>query len=339
MYRACIFCWSALGANESIEHFPVGRSLAFDAAKGRLWAVCPRCARWNLAPLHERWEAVEEAERRFRDTRARVQSENVGLTKLRDGTRLIRIGHALPGELAVWRYGKIMGRRRAAYAAVVGVAVIAPAATMTLMAGFAGVAASILFLLTQRRELAAQWGPRLESRSLLPYSGLDVDAFDFRVARLAFTFDGQVGLELGVPEGEVPPGLGSWRDGVLVLNAENARTVLRRGMMELNGAGAGRDRVQAAVNLLAASGSAEMYLRRGAADRMPVDDRSADRWVRGTRRLALEMAVHDELERQALCGELAALEAAWRQAEEIADIADWLPDDPPPEPPRLNAAS
>jgi hypothetical protein len=41
------------------------------------------------------------------------------------------------------------------------------------------------------------------------------------------------------------------------------------------------------------------------------------------------MALHEESERQALEGELAALEAAWREAEEIAHIADYLPDDPP----------
>lgn len=51
MYRTCIFCSGQLGANESIETFPVGRSIAFDGGKGRLWAVCPRCARWNLAPI------------------------------------------------------------------------------------------------------------------------------------------------------------------------------------------------------------------------------------------------------------------------------------------------
>jgi hypothetical protein len=39
-------------------------------------------------------------------------------------------------------------------------------------------------------------------------------------------------------------------------------------------------------------------------------------------RLALEMAAHDEQERRALEGELALLEAAWRDAEEIARIAD-----------------
>ena len=42
----------------------------------------------------------------------------------------------------------------------------------------------------------------------------------------------------------------------------------------------------------------------------------------GTERLALEMAVHEEHERRALEGELATLEAAWRDAEEIAQIAD-----------------
>jgi hypothetical protein len=39
-------------------------------------------------------------------------------------------------------------------------------------------------------------------------------------------------------------------------------------------------------------------------------------------RLALEMASHEETERRALEGELHLLEAAWRDAEEIAGIAD-----------------
>ncbi|MND09423.1 hypothetical protein D3C83_327310 [compost metagenome] len=38
--------------------------------------------RWNLAPIEERWEPVEEAEKRFRDARLRVHSENIGLAKL-----------------------------------------------------------------------------------------------------------------------------------------------------------------------------------------------------------------------------------------------------------------
>jgi hypothetical protein len=41
-------------------------------------------------------------------------------------------------------------------------------------------------------------------------------------------------------------------------------------------------------------------------------------------RVALEMAAHEESERRALDGELAELEAAWRDADEIATIADAL---------------
>jgi hypothetical protein len=41
-------------------------------------------------------------------------------------------------------------------------------------------------------------------------------------------------------------------------------------------------------------------------------------------RLALEMVAHEESERAALDDELSALEAAWRDAEEIAGIADEL---------------
>lgn len=57
---------------------------------------------------------------------------------------------------------------------------------------------------------------------------------------------------------------------------------------------------------------------------MPIATRSLPR----EELLALEMALHEESERRALDGELATLEAAWREAEEIASIADTLPNDP-----------
>ncbi len=52
-------------------------------------------------------------------------------------------------------------------------------------------------------------------------------------------------------------------------------------------------------------------------------ERSGDVMPKPTR-LALEMALHEEQERRALEGELAQLERAWREAEEIAAIADNL---------------
>src|SRR3712207_5627211 len=121
MYSHCIFCGSGLGANESIEHFPVGQKLAFDAEKGRLWVVCPTCAKWNLTPLEERWEAVEECERRFRGTSIRTSTENVGLAKLPDGTELVRIGRPLRPEFAAWRYGGEFAARQTR-AVILGVA-------------------------------------------------------------------------------------------------------------------------------------------------------------------------------------------------------------------------
>jgi hypothetical protein len=41
-------------------------------------------------------------------------------------------------------------------------------------------------------------------------------------------------------------------------------------------------------------------------------------------RLGLEMALHEDAERRAMEGELALLEMAWRDAEEVAAIADNL---------------
>lgn len=112
MYTTCMVCKKPLGSNEVVEEFPVGRRLAFDAAKGRLWVVCRSCERWNLSPLEERWEAVETCERLFRATRVRTSSENIGLAKHREGLELVRIGKPLRPEFAAWRYGNQFGRRR-----------------------------------------------------------------------------------------------------------------------------------------------------------------------------------------------------------------------------------
>src|SRR5206468_7102724 len=135
MYSTCLFCHASLGANESVEHFPIGRRLAFDATKGRLWVVCRKCERWNLTPLEERWEAIEDCERLFTSTKLRVSTDNVGLTRLRDGLELVRIGAPQRPEMAAWRYGDQFGRRRrkhlllsgAGVALVGGLVIVGPA--------------------------------------------------------------------------------------------------------------------------------------------------------------------------------------------------------------------
>ena len=98
VYSTCIFCNRSLGTNSTLASFPVGRRVAFDAAKGRLWVICRRCERWNLTPLDERWEAVEEAERLYHDTRRRVATS--GLDSRPHLQRLLRCACAslLPGR-------------------------------------------------------------------------------------------------------------------------------------------------------------------------------------------------------------------------------------------------
>jgi hypothetical protein len=331
MYRICIFCSAPLGSNESLERFPVGRSLAFDGEKGRLWAVCRRCARWNLAPIEERWEAIEEAERLFHDTRTRVQRENIGLARLRDGTRLVRVGQALPGELAAWRYGGMLRRRRGRFLAGAGVAVAGTAAIAgSLLTGVVG-AAAVLSAGAGAYSMAMRftrppphWFP---AGTLLPDRAVGVGMESLRASRLALTPSGEVSLEVPLHGNDLAAiSYESWRRGAFLLPPEAARTVLRRGMVRLNAAGAAGDLVQSAVNLLGVSGSAETFMRRAAERGTPLNDPALPGWQRGARRLAVEMAVHEELERDALRGELAMLEAMWREAEAIAAIADRLPD-------------
>jgi hypothetical protein len=362
MYRSCIFCSADLGSNDSLEQFPVGRSLAFDAEKGRLWAVCPRCARWNLAPLEERWEAIEAGERLFRDTRLRAQSENVGIAKLRDGTRLIRVGQALPGELAMWRYGEQIARRRRR-ALLYGAAVVAGGVGV-VAAG--AVVASVGFGSWATLYQGYHWAVRRASgKRTVGWVDTELPGRPQRVrirredaagAWLSAPDDG-AGIALNLPlsvEAPDPRRPTQTRRVPLIVRGADAQRVMARAMVHVNVDGADRRQVEGVLRVIEAAGSPQEYLmsvgrRRLALNgadprKTPRPDLSWDaRFEPETGpppnrlvSLALEMALHEETERRALDGELAMLEAMWREAEEIAAIADRLPDHlPPAEPPRV----
>src|SRR5207302_494825 len=59
MYRTCAFCNGKLDGDGGPSGLGVGRRLAFDEWRSRLWVICPKCSRWNLAPLEERLEQIE----------------------------------------------------------------------------------------------------------------------------------------------------------------------------------------------------------------------------------------------------------------------------------------
>jgi hypothetical protein len=57
------------------------------------------------------------------------------------------------------------------------------------------------------------------------------------------------------------------------------------------------------------------------------EERTPLHWLPDVDRLALEMAANEDAERRALKGELRQLEDAWREAEEVAAIADHILDE------------
>ena len=379
MYTRCIFCHHDLRANEAIEAFPVGRRLAIDAARGRLWVVCRRCERRNPTPFEERWEAIEQCERLFRDTLPRVSTANIGLARLREGLEPVRIGSPLRPEFAAWRYGDQFGRRRRR-AIVLGAGVVAVGTTAlvgNLAAGaVAGVGLPAFNLITQSLVLARRH--RLVARAPLEDGArLRVQTKHVVGARIVRDSEGE-GWSLQLPHSQ----------GNATLRGLNAADALGLIMPCINVHGGSKRQVDAAVLRLERAGDPVALLRGTAepdpgdsitlpvrpARRVPyfgplldmVDDmndlRAAvqEREVRGysrkmgkarlaanlaiadlfglrylgTRsalpglapdvRLALEMAVNEETERAAMQGELTLLEMAWRDAEEIAAIADNL---------------
>jgi hypothetical protein len=335
MYSTCLFCHTTLGANEAVEHFPVGRRLAFDAAKGRLWVVCRKCERWNLTPVGERWEAIEECERSFRDTKLRVSTDQIGLSRLSEGLELVRIGKPLRPEFAAWRYGDQFGKRRRRMmlgfgAGVVGVAavgMIGPVVGFSLVAsGQALQFAHFGFGLWQRTRIAARVRDNGDDLRL-------IRAYEVKeTVVLPPTTQSDWGLRImhRPPRNSAPPW---WRykrdDGVQTdIRGEDAVRAAAQLLPRINREGASSDVIKGAVKIatehsdplvvfdrIAREGATRstwrMYGKGAMLAGLPLDVR-----------LALEMASHEESERRAMEGELSLLEDAWREAEEIASISD-----------------
>jgi len=274
--------------------------------------VCQRCRQWNLVPLELRWEAVEECERHFSGTSLRTSTENIGLARLPDGLELIRIGKPLRPELASWRYGAAFrDRRRRNAIPIAGVTAGTMVAPMLLATGLVGFAAGMAGVAGAAGLMAlmirSTWHPRVK----LPNG---------RVQRLDLQAAETVRLE---------PDDSNWKllwdrpGGVVSFSGVNAERALRSIVAGANLAGGSREQVTSALSLLDASGDAASFLVKVA--------RSSERHgVRGMAslpqdvRLAVEMALHEDVERRAMVGELARLEEDWRAAEEVAAIADRL---------------
>jgi len=320
VYSTCVFCNQSLGANEALESFPVGRRIAFDAGKGRLWVVCRKCERWNLSPIEERWETIEDCERFFRGTRARVSTEQVGLARIADGLELVRIGRPMRPEFAAWRYGDQFGRRRrrtllytAGAAAAFGAIVIGGAVTGAVSAG----------VLSQAGNWMNIW---VNGRTVLK---LRTD--DGRVIKLKNPDLRRARVLPGSEPGSLSISIGRGRRSEIFEGAEAERLASQL-VPKLNRMGGSQATIREAVQQIETIGGPDAFLaatyRRVLTDPAMVTRRRKEPGslakLPTSTRLAVEMALHEERERRALEGELQLLEEAWREAEEIAAIADDL---------------
>ena len=314
-----MFCKASLGANEVVEAFPVGRRLAFDAARGRLWVVCHSCQRWNLTPLEERWEAVEACEKLFRGTRVRTSSENIGLARHAEGLELVRIGKPLRPEFAAWRYGDQFGRRRRR-AIVYSTGLVAAAAGGWALMGTVGGVAGLLGL--QVAGYANMWKTFRRSVRFRPSDGRLRRMNELIALKtLIRSDDDEVGFLVGAGRGLVLSRETEWFAG------EDARRAINAILPAVNSEGGSSKMVQAAVSEIESHGHPERFVHQAAQKWREYRYRGRSgllSCVPYHTRLAFEMALHEEEERCALEGELWRLEQAWREAEEIAAIADDL---------------
>jgi hypothetical protein len=316
-----MFCNRSLGENQVVETFPVGRRLSFDPERGRLWVVCRKCERWNLSPIEERWEAIEDCERLYAGTRLRASTEQVGLARLPEGLELVRIGKPRRDEFAAWRYGDQFGRRRkramlygAGGVVVVGGVLIGGLATGAISAALLGQSGNFVNLWVNGRTLAT------------------VRADDGRVLKLKLPELQKTRFEVGDDEEDWSLTLHKGKTSHRFEGAE-ARRLVGVVVPRINRAGAKSSVVQEAVSQIEEVGHPEAFLRTASEMKVAVSQMGPKRHQREAgvisklpqpTRLAIEMALHEEQERRALHGELKALEARWREAEEIAAISDEL---------------
>lgn len=297
----CVFCNHDLGGADS--------RAAFDPWLGRLWRVCGSCRRWNVVPLEDRWETLEEYERDARDGKSRLRTEHLDLVQSTSG-QLIRVGRAPRPELAGWRYSDVLPQvaiRGGLLAWLRRLFLGMPSAPLGYDAGYGA--------LMSDQQLNRRWfaSPFLEHAPTLTaaflhvpladacpacYEPLAIAPWSFQALRL--TRDG------GRPATVATCGLCGTESAQPV---ERARAGLRLGLSVVNRPLRDRSLVEQAASALDRTEGPEGWLHALAAEDATLGELDT------AERLALGIALDEQ-------GEAELLEEEWREAEELAQIVD-----------------
>ncbi|HEY6210161.1 MAG TPA: hypothetical protein VIW28_13950 [Gemmatimonadales bacterium] len=309
MYRTCAFCSGKLDGDGGPSGLGVGRRLAFDEWKGRLWVICPKCARWNLAPLDDRLEQIEALARAAREGRVAAATEQVALVRWR-GYDFVRVGKPPRVELATWRYGeRLRARQReqlrfvvpltvAAVGLAVAVNVAAGGSVGVFVWNMPNIARSIYTGMVGRRRLGLVEPPICERCGAV----MHVTARHLAHARVVPESQSGLGLILSCPK---------CRSEGALLVGRDAQAALQQGLTYLSLTRRGRQRAEDAARLVEDVGGPDRLIRDVARRELTL------RSLAPERRLALEMAVDER-------AEVEELERQWKEAEELADIADGM---------------
>ena len=307
MFRTCAFCNAPFDGDGGPSGLGIGRRLAFDEWKGRLWVVCSRCSRWNLTPFDDRLEHIEAVARAARDGRVAASTDQVSLIRWQRYD-FVRVGKPPRIELATWRYGeRLRTRQRERMQVVVPLTIAAIglgiAANVAAGGGFGVVVWNLhrtidwmYVRMVGRRKVVMTEPPICAHCGSL----MRLRARHVQHARLVPDAHAEVAVVLSCPQ---------CRQEGAQLTGTEAVQVLRQGLTYLNVTRSGRKRAEDAAREVDQVGGPEWLVRDVALRQATL------RSLRPEQRLALEMAVDEQAEAQ-------ELERQWREAEEIADIAD-----------------
>jgi hypothetical protein len=309
MYKTCAFCSAPFDGDGGPSGLAVGRRFALDEWKGRLWVVCPRCSRWNLTPFDDRLEQIDTLARAARE--GRILAATGQVTLIRWGRYdLVQLGKPPRVELATWRYGERLrarARERARVVLPLTVAALGLGVAVNVAAG-----GSLGIFVWNLHSLAEAAYVGLVGRRKVQFlepplcarcgTVMQLRARHVQHARLVSHAQTDIALVVSCPHCR--------REGAS-LAGDDAAQALRQGLTYLNATRNGRRRAEDAARVVDQTGGAEQLVRDVARSELTLRALPPDR------RLALEMAVDER-------AELRELERHWREAEEIAEIADGL---------------
>lgn len=320
VFTRCLFCHKPFSENGQLAHMPHARRIAYDPVRGRLWAICTGCHRWNLCPIEQREAALYELERVARD-HARLLAQTANITLLAAGPlTLVRVGQAGLAEQAWWRYGRELRKRRASYDSPRSRVTAYTFGAMAWVGDLIGLGDAdfsvdwedtpVADILRWRRFGWAAW----HGRERCPYCNSTLRALRYDLSWWVYPLSGPDGrLGIGVPCQRCDP----WTpEKVYELHGDVAENVLRRVLAYQNIAGASEDRITSAARAIEESGSAGGFAQ-------SATQRRECLWKMGsTGTVALEIALNETVERRMLDLEARALEFLWKREEELALIID-----------------